>query len=66
VGERDEVPFAVILSAAELEKGLVIVKEQRWECKEGKKVKIQIMDKGTKVQRSELVQRLKQRSLGRV
>ncbi|KAF9523078.1 histidyl-tRNA synthetase [Crepidotus variabilis] len=58
-GERDEVPFAVILGTDELKAGLVTVKEQRWEFKEGKKVKIESAEKGTQVKRSELVQWLK-------
>jgi histidyl-tRNA synthetase len=59
-GERDEVPFAVILGADELRAGLVTVKEQRWEFKDGQKVKIKSADIGTQVKRSELVQWLKQ------
>lgn len=59
-GERDEAPFAVILGEAELKEGLVTVKEQKWELKEGRKVKIESTDKGVKVRRDELVQWLKQ------
>ncbi|KAI0066522.1 histidyl-tRNA synthetase [Artomyces pyxidatus] len=58
-GERDEVPFAVILGGDELLAGLVTVKEQRWEFVEGKKVKVASTDKGTQVKRSELAQWLK-------
>ncbi|KAL4263999.1 histidine--tRNA ligase [Pleurotus pulmonarius] len=54
-GERDEVPFAVILGGDELKEGLVTVKEQKWELVDGKKAKIESADKGTKVPRSELV-----------
>ena len=58
-GEKDEVPFAIIVGTEELAQGLVTVKEQRWELKEGKKVKIENEDKGVKVKRSELVEWLK-------
>jgi histidyl-tRNA synthetase len=58
-GEKDEVPFAIIVGGEELAQGLVTVKEQRWELKEGKKVKIENEDKGVKVKRSELVDWLK-------
>jgi len=59
-GEKDEVPFAIILGGDELKEGLVTVKEQKWELVDGKKVKIASADKGTKVKRDELVQWLKQ------
>ncbi|EIN14323.1 hypothetical protein PUNSTDRAFT_129962 [Punctularia strigosozonata HHB-11173 SS5] len=49
-GDRDEVPFAVILGADELKEGLVTVKEQRWELVDGRKAKIANEDKGTKEQ----------------
>ncbi|TFK18659.1 histidyl-tRNA synthetase [Coprinopsis marcescibilis] len=58
-GEKDEVPFAVILGGDELRQGLVTVKEQRWELVDGKKAKIESTDKGTQVKRSELVEWLK-------
>lgn len=58
-GERDEVPFAIILGGDELKEGLVTVKEQRWELVNGEKRKIQSSDQGTKVKRVELVQWLK-------
>ncbi|TFL03302.1 hypothetical protein BDV98DRAFT_581307 [Pterulicium gracile] len=65
-GERDEVPFAIILGDSELKEGLVTVKEQRWERREQKdgsfvkeKVVVGEGDKGTKVKRSELVEWLK-------
>ena len=58
-GEKDEVPFAVILGADELKAGLVTVKEQKWELADGKKVKIELADKGTQVRRDELVAWLK-------
>ena len=58
-GEKDEVPFAIIVGGDELAQGLVTVKEQKWELKDGKKVKIENEDKGVKVKRSELVQWLK-------
>lgn len=58
-GERDEVPYAIILGGDELKAGLVTVKEQRWEFVDGKKVKVESTEKGTKVQRAELVQWLK-------
>lgn len=61
-GEKDEVPFAIILGGDELKEGLVTVKEQKWELLDGKKVKIESADKGTKVKRDELVQWLKQTS----
>jgi len=59
-GERDEIPFAIILGAEELKAGLVTVKEQRWEFKDGQKVKIASADKGVQIRRSELVEWLKQ------
>jgi histidyl-tRNA synthetase len=58
-GERDEVPYAVILGGDELKAGLVTVKEQRWEFVDGKKAKVESTEKGTKVPRAELVQWLK-------
>ncbi|KAF9006761.1 histidine-tRNA ligase [Hymenopellis radicata] len=58
-GEKDEVPFAVILGSDELKEGLVTVKEQRWELKDGAKVKVESADKGRKVKRSELVTLIK-------
>lgn len=58
-GEKDEVPFAVIIGTDEVEAGLVTVKEQKWELIDGKKVKIESADKGTQVKRNELVQWLK-------
>jgi histidyl-tRNA synthetase len=58
-GERDEVPYAIILGGDELKAGLVTVKEQRWEFVDGKKSKVESAEKGTKVQRAELVQWLK-------
>ena len=59
-GERDEVPFAIILGGDELKAGLVTVKQQRWEIVEGKKAKVESADKGTQMRRSELVQWLKE------
>ena len=59
-GERDEVPFAIILGGDELKQGLVTVKEQKWELVEGKKEKVMSADTGVKVKRSELVQWIKQ------
>jgi histidyl-tRNA synthetase len=58
-GERDEVPFAIILGGDELKEGLVTVKEQRWELVDGKKTKVESANKGAKVRRDELVQWLK-------
>lgn len=58
-GERDEVPYAVILGGDELKAGLVTVKEQRWEFVDGKKAKVESADKGTQVPRAELIQWLK-------
>ncbi|KAI0354692.1 histidyl-tRNA synthetase [Trametes cingulata] len=58
-GEKDEVPFAIILGGDELKEGLVTVKEQRWEFVDGKKAKVESNDKGTKVKRSELIDWLK-------
>lgn len=58
-GERDEVPFAIILGGDELKAGLVTVKEQKWEFANGEKVKVQSADQGTKVKRVDLVQWLK-------
>ncbi|KAJ3509278.1 hypothetical protein NLJ89_g5304 [Agrocybe chaxingu] len=58
-GERDEVPFAVILGADQVKAGLVTVEEQRWQLVNGEKVKIESADKGTQVKRDELVNWLK-------
>ncbi|KZP29283.1 histidine-tRNA ligase [Athelia psychrophila] len=58
-GEREEAPFAIILGGDELKEGLVTVKEQRWELKDGKKSKIESADKGVKVNRAELIQWIK-------
>ena len=58
-GEKDEVPFAIILGGDELKEGLVTVKEQKWEFVDGKKVKVESNDKGTKVKRAELIQWIK-------
>ncbi|KAH9830438.1 histidyl-tRNA synthetase [Rhodofomes roseus] len=62
-GERDEVPFAIILGETELKEGLVTVKEQYWELVDGKKQKIESADKGVKVKRADLVQWLKDRPI---
>ena len=59
-GEKDEVPFAIILGTDELKQGLVTVKEQRWELADGKKVKIESTSKGTQVRRDHLVQWLRE------
>ncbi|KAH9964109.1 histidyl-tRNA synthetase [Russula dissimulans] len=58
-GERDEVPYAIILGGDELKAGLVTVKEQRWELVDGKKTKVESANKGTQVPRAELVPWLK-------
>lgn len=58
-GEKDEVPFAIILGGDELKEGLVTVKQQTWELKDGAKVKVESADKGTKIKRSELVDWIK-------
>lgn len=52
-------PFAIILGDEELKEGLVTVKEQKWEMKDGKKSKIESADKGVKIKRDELIQWLK-------
>ena len=58
--EKDEVPFDILLGGDELKQGLVVVKEQKWELVDGKKVKVQATDQGTKVKREELVDWIKQ------
>jgi histidyl-tRNA synthetase len=58
--EREETPFAIILGGDELKQGLVTVKEQKWELKDGAKVKIEDETKGVSVKRSELIQWIKQ------
>ncbi|KAG9313834.1 histidine-tRNA ligase [Chiua virens] len=60
--ERDEVPFDILLGGDELKQGLVVVKEQKWEFVEGKKVKVQATDLGVKVKREELADWIKQTS----
>lgn len=52
-------PFAIILGGDELKEGLVTVKEQKWEFVDGKKVKVESTDKGTKLKRAELIQWIK-------
>jgi len=59
-GEKDEVPFAVILGGDELKQGLVTVKEQKWEFVDGKKTKVQSSDQGMKMRRDELIAWIKQ------
>ncbi|KAG2366100.1 hypothetical protein BDR07DRAFT_573002 [Suillus spraguei] len=51
-GEKDEVPFAVILGGDELKEGLVTVKEQKWEFVDGKKTTVQSADQGMKAGRA--------------
>ena len=58
-GEKDEVPFSIILRGEELQQGLVTVKEQKWEMVDGQKRKIESADKGVQVRRAELVEWLK-------
>ncbi|KAK2459538.1 hypothetical protein APHAL10511_008444 [Amanita phalloides] len=58
-GERDEVPFAIIIGGEELKQGVVTVKEQRWQLVGGKKEKVMSTDTGVKVKRSELVMWIK-------
>jgi len=58
-GERDEVPFAVMIGSDELRAGFVTVKEQKWEFVDGKKVKVQSTDQGEKIKRDELIQWIK-------
>jgi len=58
-GERDEVPFAVILGEEELKAGLVVVKEQEWKFENDQKVKVQKDDKGIQVKKDELTDWLK-------
>ncbi|EIM83606.1 histidine-tRNA ligase [Stereum hirsutum FP-91666 SS1] len=58
-GERDEVPFAIILGADELKAGLVKVKEQRWQLVDGKKTKVESSETGQEVKRAELIDWLK-------
>ncbi|KAJ3746685.1 histidine-tRNA ligase [Lentinula detonsa] len=60
-GERDEVPFAIILGENEIKEGYVMVKQQKWEMIDGKKVKILAEgdEKGEKVDRGQLVQWLR-------
>ncbi|KIK68467.1 hypothetical protein GYMLUDRAFT_54097 [Collybiopsis luxurians FD-317 M1] len=56
-GERDEVPFAVILGENEIKEGYVMVKEQKWEMVDGKKAKVLAEgdEKGVRVGRGELI-----------
>ncbi|KAI0053810.1 histidyl-tRNA synthetase [Auriscalpium vulgare] len=58
-GERDEVPFAIIVGGDELKAGLVTVKEQRWEFVDGKKAKVASADKGVQIKRTELAEWIK-------
>jgi len=60
-GERDEVPFAIILGQDELKQGFVTVKEQRWELKDGVKSKIKTAEdeRGKLVERAKLAEYLK-------
>lgn len=63
-GEKDEVPFAIIIGEEELKAGLVVVKEQNWEFVNEQKVKVEKDkdDKGTKVKKDELIGWLKSTS----
>jgi histidyl-tRNA synthetase len=58
-GERDEVPFAIIIGGDELKAGLVTVKEQRWQLIDGQKTKVESEDKGAQVKRAELVEHIR-------
>jgi len=58
-GEKDEVPFAIILGTDELREGVVTVKEQRWQFANGIKEKIQDTNRGVTVKREELIPWLK-------
>ncbi|TFK39360.1 histidyl-tRNA synthetase [Crucibulum laeve] len=58
-GEKDEVPFAVLIGPDEVKAGVVRVKEQKWKFVNGKKEKVESEDKGTEVRREELVRWLK-------
>ncbi|GAW08942.1 histidyl-tRNA synthetase [Lentinula edodes] len=60
-GERDEVPFAIILGESEIKEGYVMVKQQKWEMVDGKKVKVLAEgdEKGEKVDREQLVEWLR-------
>ena len=58
-GEKDEVPFAIILGTDELREGAVTVKEQRWQLASGVKEKIQDTNRGITVKRDELIPWLK-------
>lgn len=60
-GERDEVPFAIILGQDELQQGFVTVKEQRWEVVGGVKSKIKTAEdeRGKLVERAKLADYLK-------
>ncbi|KLO20628.1 histidyl-tRNA synthetase [Schizopora paradoxa] len=60
-GERDEVPFAIILGQDELQQGFVTVKEQRWEVVDGVKSKIKTAEdeRGKLVERAKLAEYLK-------
>ncbi|EJD32451.1 class II aaRS and biotin synthetase [Auricularia subglabra TFB-10046 SS5] len=66
-GEKDEVPFCVILGEGELKEGVVTVKEQRWERTEGVAGKTKVVakegDLGVKVPRDQLVSWLKGKEL---
>jgi histidyl-tRNA synthetase len=57
--EKDEVPFAIILGENELREGMVTVKEQRWEMREGVKEKVVNTSQGEKVDRARLLAFLK-------
>ncbi|RPD82835.1 histidyl-tRNA synthetase [Lentinus tigrinus ALCF2SS1-7] len=57
--DKDEVPFLIMIGDEELKEGLVTVKKQKWQLVDGKTVKIEVDDKGTKVKRAELIQWIK-------
>lgn len=63
-GERDEVPFAIIIGEEEMKAGLVVVKEQNWEFKDGEKVKVEKEKgyKGTQMKKADLIDWLKSTS----
>ncbi|KAF9554776.1 histidyl-tRNA synthetase [Agrocybe pediades] len=58
-GEKDEVPFALIIGPDEVQNGIVRVKEQRWHFVHGKKTKIESKEKGIPIKREELIEWLK-------
>ncbi|KAF8549778.1 hypothetical protein OG21DRAFT_544450 [Imleria badia] len=48
---RGQVPFGILLGGDELKQDLVVVKKEKWEFVDGKRIKVQVTDHGSKRRR---------------